>query len=172
MAILTPTTTQYPEASNELLLITHPALRENLLQARLRDEFSARCVIQRGEHVYLSLQEIDDPAKRRELNWAVVRLQMGAKLNPQELPEPLQTALTAVSTGFSPLLEALIWGSAAGVVGGVLIMAIVRLIVTISTLPAESYVGIVIAAAAFVLSGAAIGLGTTIYFWHKINQRR
>ena len=170
-ATLSPITTMTPEGNTELLLITHPTLRANLLQARLVDDLSARCVVQRGEQVYLSLREIADPAQRLEVNWAVVRLQMGAKLQTQELPEPLKSALTAVSTGFSPLLEALVWGSAFGVVGGVLVMAIVRLIITISTVPPESYVGIMATAIAFVFAGAVFGLSATFYFWRKLAQR-
>lgn len=156
----------------ELLLITQPALREQLLQARLVDEFSARAVILRGEHVYFSLREITDASQRQALNWAVLRLQMGAKIPTQELPEPLKTALTAVSNGHSPLIEALIWGSLFGVVGGVMVMALVGLVITVLNVPAESYVGITATAVAFVLSGTVIGLGTTVYFWRKLTQRK
>lgn len=155
-----------------MLLITHPGLQEQLLQARLVDTFSARSVIQRGEQVYLSLREINDPGQRQALNWAVLRLQMGAKIDPQDLPEPLQTALTAVSNEPSPLIAALIWGSVCGVVGGVLVMAVVGLVVTILNIPAESYVGITATAVAFVLSGTLIGLGITIYVWRKFTYQQ
>lgn len=156
--------------SDDLLLITHPTLRAQLLQARRVDEFSARCVIQRDEHVYLSLSEIPDDAQRQEVSWAVLRLQMGAQLSSQELPAPLQTALSTVVVRPSPLIRALVWGSICGVIGGVLIMAIVGLITTILMIPTESYTGVMATAVAFVLSGALLGIGATIYFWRKFSQ--
>ena len=162
----------FTNEAHEILLISHPGLREQLLQARLVDEFSARSVIIRDEKMYLSLRGIDDPAQRQAVNWTILRLQMGAKIPPQELPEPLKSALTAVSTHPSPLIEALIWGSLSGVVGGVLVMALVGLVITILNVPAESYVGFTATAVAFVLSGTVIGLGTTVYFWRKLTNRK
>ncbi|WP_420644104.1 hypothetical protein [Candidatus Leptofilum sp.] len=156
---------------NELLLISNPSLREQLLQARLVDEFSARSVIQRGEQVYLSLREVSDPSERQAMNWAILKLQMGGNIPTQELPPTLQTALTAVSTGPSPLIEALIWGSLFGVIGGVLVMAVAGLVVTVLNVPAESYVGITATAVAFVLSGTIIGLGSTLFFWKKLMKQ-
>ncbi|MBK7896794.1 MAG: hypothetical protein WAS33_14425 [Candidatus Promineifilaceae bacterium] len=168
MMILTPPM----PLDNELLLITQPALREQMLQARLVDEFSARSVIQRDEKVYFSLREIADPAQREAINWAILRLQMGAKIPPQDLPEPLKSVLTAVSTPPSPLIAALIWGSLFGVVGGVMVMALVGLVITVLNVPTESNVGIMATAVAFVLSGTIIGLGTTVYFWRKLTKRK
>lgn len=159
------------DEKNELLLISQPALRQQLLQARLVDDFSARSVIQRGDQVYLSLNEIRDPAERQAISWAVVKLQMGAIIPPGELPGPLHGALTAVANSPSPLIEALIWGSLCGVVGGVLVMALVGLIITVLNVPAESYVGITATAVAFVLSGTVVGLGTTAFFWRKFTNR-
>ncbi|GJM39800.1 MAG: hypothetical protein DHS20C20_00820 [Ardenticatenaceae bacterium] len=156
---------------NELLLISHPPLRAQLLQARLVDEFSARSVIQRGEHVYLSLNEINDPMERQAMNWAILKLQMGAKIPTGELPPTLKRALTAVSNGPSPLIEALLWGSMLGVFGGVLVMAVVGLVITILNVPAESYVGITATAVAFVLSGTVIGLGGTVFFWKRLTNK-
>lgn len=158
------------DSENELLLISNPALREQLLQARLVDAFSARSVILRGEHVYLSLREIRDPTERQAMNWAILKLQLGANIPTRDLPPALQTALTAVSNHPSPLIEALIWGSLFGVVGGVLVMAVVGLVITILNVPAESYVGFTATAVAFVLSGTVIGLGTTVYFWKKLTK--
>ncbi len=169
MATISPATT-LPLDSDEFLLITHPTLRAQLLQARLVDEFSARCIIQRDNHVYLSLREIPDESQRQEVSWAVLRLQMGAQLRSHELPDPLQTALSTVATGPSPLIRALVWGSVCGVIGGVLVMAIVGLLMTILMVPTESYAGIMATAVAFVLSGAVLGGGTTIYFWRKFSQ--
>ncbi len=169
MTTLSPSTS-HPLDSDELLLITHPTLRAQLLQARLVDEFSARYIIQRGENVYLSLHEIPDEAQRQEVSWAVLRLQMGAQLTVQELPDPLQTALSAVATGPSPLIRALVWGSVCGVVGGVLVMAIVGLVITIMNVPTESYTGFMATAVAFVLSGAILGVGATITFWRKFSN--
>ena len=156
--------------SDEFLLITHPTLRAQLLQARRVDEFSAKCVIQRDEHVYLSLREIPDETQRKEVSWAVLRLQMGARLSSQELPAPLQTALSAAVVGPSPLIRALVWGSVCGVIGGVLVMAIVGLITTILMVPTESYAGFMATAVAFVLSGALLGVSSTFYFWRKFSQ--
>ncbi|MCA9916483.1 MAG: hypothetical protein KC445_00955 [Anaerolineales bacterium] len=160
---LLPTAPKEPD----LLLISHPALREQLLQARQVDEFSARCVIERGDQLYFSLREISDPAERQAVNWAILRLQMGAKIAPQDLPEPLKTTLTAVSPQPSSFMKALICGAPCGVVGGVMVMALVGLAVTILNVPTESYVGIAATAVAFVLSGTAIGLSATIFFWRK-----
>jgi hypothetical protein len=168
MTTLSPSTS-HPLDSDELLLITHPRLRAQLLQARLVDEFSARCIIQRDENVYLSLQEMDE-TQRQEISWAVVRLQMGAQLSTRELPDPLQTALSAVPTAPSPLIRALIWGSVCGVIGGVLVMAVVGLAMTVFMVPAESYTGMMAPAVAFVLSGALLGGGATYYFWRKFSQ--
>lgn len=169
MTTLSPSTA-HPQDSDELLLISHPALRAQLLQARLVDEFSARCIIQREEKVYLSLQEIPDETQRQEVSWAVLRLQMGAQLTAEELPDPLQTALSAVAAGPSPLIRALVWGSVCGVMGGVLVMAIVGLAITIMNVPTESYIGFMATAVAFVLSGAILGVSATITFWHKFSQ--
>ncbi len=156
--------------SDELVLITQPALRSQLLQARLVDEFSARCVIQRGENVYLSLREIPDNAKRQEISQAVIKLQAGVCLKPQDLPDPLRTALSVATRGPSPLIQALIWGAASGVVGGVLAMAIVGLTLTVLNVPGESFLGIAGTAVAFVFSAALLGIGFTIYFWQKFMQ--
>jgi hypothetical protein len=169
MATLSPSTSHRLD-SDELLLITHPRLRAQLLQARLVDELSARCIIQRDENVYLSLREIPDEAQRQEISWAVLRLQLGAQLNAQELPDPLQTALSTAVTGPSPLLRALVWGSVCGVIGGVLVMAIVGLAMTIFNVPAESYTGFMVTAVSFVLSGALLGVGATITFWRKFSR--
>ncbi|WP_420631196.1 hypothetical protein [Candidatus Leptofilum sp.] len=170
MATLThPLSTSFEE--NELLLISHPPLREQLLQARLVDSFSARSVIQRGEHVYLSLREIGDPMERQATNWAILKLQMGANIPTQELPPTLRTVLTAVSSGPSPLIAALVWGSLCGVVGGVLVMAVVGLAMTILNVPTESYVGFMATAVAFVLSGTVIGLSGTVYFWRRFTNQ-
>ena len=169
MATLSPPTT-LPLESDELLLITYPPLRDRLLKARLFDDLSARCIIQRGEQVYLSLREVDSDSERQALSWAVLRLQMGADLNPKELPEPLQTALSHKKIGLSPLIQALVWGSAMGVIGGVLVMAIVGLVVTILNIPPDSYVGVTANAVAFVLSSALIGVSTTIYFWRRFGR--
>lgn len=159
-----------PLESDELVLITNTKLRTQLLQAKLVDDYCARCIIQRGEHVYLSLREIPDKAERQDLSWAVLRLQMGAQLSPHELPEPLRTALSATTTGSSPLILALIWGTIIGVIGGVLVMAIVGLAVTILNVPTDSYVGITATAVAFTLSGAFIGVSMTIFFWRKFTR--
>lgn len=168
MTTLSPSTS-IPVDSDELLLITHPTLRDQLLQARLVDEFSARCIIQRDEHVYLSLREMDE-TQRREISLAVLRLQMGAQLTVRELPDPLQTALSAVAAGPSPLIRALAWGSICGVIGGVLVMALAGLFMTIFMVPAESYAGIMATAVAFVLSGTILGIGATIHFWRKFSR--
>jgi hypothetical protein len=170
MATLAPPTS-LPLESDELLLITHSGLRAQLLKARLVDDYCARCIIQRGESVYLSLHEVPDAEQRQSLNWAVLRLQMGAQLSPQELPEPLRTALSTVAAGPSPLIMALIWGLIVGVVGGVMVMAIVGLAIIILNVSVESYVGITATAVSFVLSGAFIGLGMTIYFWRKFTRQ-
>lgn len=169
MATISPTTT-LPLNSDDLLLITHPTLRAQLLQARLVDEFSARCIIQRDDHVYLSLREIPDEAQRREVSWAVLRIQMGAQLAVQDLPDPLQTALVAVVAGPSPLIRALVWGSICGVIGGVLAMAIAGLAMTIFNVPAESYAGFMGTAVAFVLSGTLCGVGATVTFWRRFSR--
>jgi hypothetical protein len=169
MTTLFPSTSRHLD-SDELLLITHPRLRAQLLRARLVDELSARCVIQRDENVYLSLREIPDEAQRQEISWAVLRLQLGAQLNAQELPDPLQTALSTAVTGPSPLIRALVWGSVCGVIGGVLIMAIVGLLMTVLMVPTESYTGFMATAVAFVLSGAILGVGATFYFWRKFSR--
>ncbi len=169
MTTISPATSLLVDG-DELLLITNPTLRAQLLKARLVDEFSARCIIQRDEKVYLSLQEIPDEAQRQEVSWAVLRLQMGAQLSSNELPDPLQTALSAAASGPSPLIRALVWGSVCGVVGGVLIMAIVGLFMTVLMVPIESYTSIMATAVAFVLSGALIGLSTTIFFWRKFSR--
>ena len=95
---------------------------------------------------------------------------MGAQLPARDLPDPLQTALSAVTTGPTPLIRALVWGSVCGVVGGVLVMAIVGLAITIMNVPTESYVGFMATAGAFVLSGAILGVGATIYFWRKFSR--
>lgn len=90
-------------------------------------------------------------AARREIAWAVLRLQMGANLKSEEIPDPLRTALQMVSTRPSPLLLALMAGGLGGVIGGVMLMAFVGLIVTIMNVPTESYVGVMATAVAFVL---------------------
>lgn len=170
MLTLTPSSSHSLE-SDELLLITQPTLRMQLLHARFVDEFSASSVIQRDENVYLSLRNIADEAQRREITWAVLRLQMGAHLKPDEIPDPLRTALRAVVSGPSPLLAALLAGGLSGVVGGVMVMAFVGLIITVLNIPAESYVGITATAVAFVMSGAVIGCGATVYFWRRFTQK-
>ena len=156
---------------DELLPITQHALRRQLLRARLIDDISATCVIQQGEQVYLSLRGVADEAQRQELTWAVLRLQMGAKLNPRELPDPLRSALLASAAGPSPLIWSLIWGSLTGVVGGVLAMALAGLIIMVLNVPTESFVGFMATAVTFVLSGTAIGCGTTIYFWRCFTRQ-
>jgi hypothetical protein len=156
-----------PKKSKEMLLITHPALRERLLKARLLDEMSASCLIQRGDHLYLSLRDIADEAQRREVAWAVMRLQMGAIIQPHTLPEPLKTALMPSLSRPSPLLQSLMLGGAAGVIGGVLIMALVGLVMMVFTTQTDSYVGIAATAVSFVLSGTAIGCSVTVYFWRR-----
>ncbi len=170
MATLSPTST--PSANgDELLLITQPALRAKLLHARLVDEFSAISVIQRGEKVYLSLRNIADEAVRREIAWAVLRLQMGANLKSEEIPDPLRTALQTVSTRPSPLLLALMAGGLGGVIGGVMLMAFVGLIVTIMNVPTESYVGVMATAVAFVLGSAVFGCITTLIIWRRLSKK-
>ena len=170
MATLSPTST--PSANgDELLLITQPALRAKLLHARLVDEFSATSVIQRGEKVYLSLRNIADEAVRREIAWAVLRLQMGANLKSEEIPDPLRTALQTVSTRPSPLLLALMAGGLGGVIGGVMLMAFVGLIVTIMNVPTESYVGVMATAVAFVLGSAVFGCITTLIIWRRLSKK-
>ncbi len=170
MATLSPTST--PSANgDELLLITQPALRAKLLHARLVDEFSATSVIQRGEKVYLSLRTIADEAVRREVTWAVLRLQMGANLKSEEIPDPLRTALQTVSTRPSPLLLALMAGGLGGVIGGVMLMALVGLIVTIMNVPTESYVGVMATAVAFVLGSAVFGCITTLIIWRRLSKK-
>lgn len=170
MATLSPTST--PSANgDELLLITQPALRAKLLHARLVDEFSATSVIQRGEKVYLSLRNIADEAVRREVTWAVLRLQMGANLKSEEIPDPLRTALQTVSTRPSPLLLALMAGGLGGVIGGVMLMAFVGLIVTIMNVPTESYVGVMATAVAFVLGSAVFGCITTLIIWRRLSKK-
>ncbi len=170
MATLSPTST--PSANgDELLLITQPALRAKLLHARLVDEFSATSVIQRGEKVYLSLRTIADEAVRREVTWAVLRLQMGANLKSEEIPDPLRTALQTVSTRPSPLLLALMAGGLGGVIGGVMLMAFVGLIVTIMNVPTESYVGVMATAVAFVLGSAVFGCITTLIIWRRLSKK-
>ena len=172
MATLPPSTS-LPLEGDELLLITQPQLRSQLLQARQTNEYCARCVIQRGPNVYLSLREIEDPGQKTEVKWGVVRLQMGALLNPEELPEPLRTILTAVpGKPASPLIQALLWGTLSGVFGGVLVMAIVGLMLTVLNISNESYVGFAATGIAFLLSGTAIGCTTTVYFWRKFTRQQ
>ena len=170
MATITQTT-HLPKEGDDLLLITQPTLRSQLLRAKFISERSANCIIQHGEHVYLSLQSVSDEAQRREISWAVLRLQMGAALNPQELPDPLRTALLAAASGPSPLIKSLLWGSISGVTGGVLVMALVGLAMTISNVPTESYVGITATAVAFVLAGTVIGCCMTIYAWRRLSRQ-
>ena len=165
-----PHPTTMPVESDDFVLITHATLRFQLLQARQINEFYARSIIQRGESVYLSLREIPDAAERQAINWAILRLQMGAQLSSQELPEPLRAALSSQPAGPSPLIQALIWGSLGGVVGGVLMMAIVGLAIIVLNVPTESNAGVMATAVAFVLSSAFIGVSLTIYFWRKLSQ--
>ena len=160
-----------PPKNQEMVLITHPNLRLHLLRARLVNEMSAACVIQRGDHVYLSLRDIADEAQRNELIWAVARLQMGANIHPHALPDPLKTALLSSARGVSPLLQSLIWGSLAGVIGGVLIMALVGLAMIIVDAQTQFYVNIAITAVTFVLSGTIIGCGVTITFWRRFSRQ-
>lgn len=155
----------------EMLLITQPSLRMHLLRARLVNEMSAACVVQRGDHVYLSLRDVADEAQRNELIWAVARLQMGASIHPHMLPDPLKTALLSSARGISPLLQALIWGSLAGVIGGVLIMALVGLAMIIVDAQTQFYVNIAVTAVTFVLSGTIIGGGVTIAFWRRLSRQ-
>jgi hypothetical protein len=156
-----------PREDNDLLLITQPALRAQLLKARLINEMSATCVIQRGEHVYLSLRNVTDKTERKELAWAVSRLQMGAIIHPQEVPDPLRTVLLAAAAGPSPLLKSLLGGMLAGVMGGVLVMALVGLVLIILNVSAESYVGFFATAVAFLFSATIIGCSMSVYFWRK-----
>ena len=160
-----------PKEGDELLLITQPKLRSQLLQARLVNEWSANCIIQRGEQVYLSLRGTPDAAQRRDIAWAVLRLQMGAKLTPQELPDPLRTALLATALGPSPLIVSLLWGAVCGTIGGVMVMALVGLTMTVLNVLQDSYAGIAVTAVAFVLSGKIIGCGIKIYSWHRSSRK-
>lgn len=169
MATLTSTSTA-PANNDELLLITQPALRTKLLHARLVDDFSANSVVQRGEKVYLSLRTVADEALRREIVWAVLRLQMGADLKNEEIPDPLRTALQTVATGPSPLLVSLMAGGLGGVIGGVMLMAFVGLIVTVLNVPAESYLGVMATAVSFVLGSAVMGCITTIVVWRRLSR--
>lgn len=160
-----------PKKNQEMLLITHPNLRLHLLRARLVNEMSAACIIQRGEHVYLSLRDVADEAQRNELIWAVARLQLGANIHPLTLPDPLKTALLSSARGLSPLLQSLIWGSLAGIIGGVLIMALVGLAMIIVDAQTQFYVHIAITAVTFVLSGTIIGCGVTIASWRHFSRQ-
>ncbi len=170
MATLTSLTTQ-PVENDELLLITQPALRAQLLHARQVNAMNAGWVIDRGENVYLSLRTITDEKQRREIAWAVLRLQMGAKLNPEEMPDPLRTALLTGNSEPSPLFAALIFGGVSGVIGGVMVMALVGLLVTVLNVPSESLLGLAATAVSFVLSGAAIGCVSTAYFWRRLTRK-
>ena len=89
---------------------------------------------------------------------------MGAQPDPKELPEPMRSLLS-IAKKPSPLIFALVWGAISGVFGGVLVMALVGLVVTIFNVPAESYVGITATAVAFVLSSAVIGFCVTVFVW-------
>lgn len=160
-----------PLESEQLLLITQQQLRTQLLQAKLVDEASAHCVIQRGEQVYLSLRGIPDEAQRREVAWAVLRLQMGAKLSPEEVPDPLRTALLVVIQKPSPMLAALLGGVLCGIIGGVMTMAFVGLIVTALNGSSELAKGLTATAVSFILSGTGIGLGATLYFWRRLSRK-
>jgi hypothetical protein len=170
MATLTSLTTQ-PVENDELLLITQPALRAQLLYARQVNAMSAGWIINRGENVYLSLRAITDEKQRREIAWAVLCLQMGAKLNPEEMPDPLRAALLTGSSKPSPLFIALIFGGVSGVIGGVMVMALVGLLVTVLNVPSESLIGLAATAVSFVFSGAAIGVVATVYFWRRLTRK-
>ena len=160
-----------PKEGEELLKITQPALRTQLLQARLVNEWCANCVIHRGEHVYLSLRTIPDVAKRREITFAILQLQMGAQLHPNDLPDPLRTALLAASMGPSPLIKSLIFGALCAVIGGVVSMAMIGLVVTILGGLSDSDVGVTATAVAFILSSTLIGCSSTVYFWRRFTRK-
>ncbi|MCP4419112.1 MAG: hypothetical protein GY805_21055 [Chloroflexi bacterium] len=157
-----------PQKNSEQLLITQPVLRAKMLKARLVNEVSADCVIQRGEHVYFSLHGVADETQRKELAWAVSCLQMGATIPPQHLPDPLRTVLLAAEVGSSPLLKSLLVGALSGVVGGVLMMAMAGLVMTVLDVQAESYVRFLATAVTFILSATIIGCIVSVFFWRRL----
>ncbi|MCA9942657.1 MAG: hypothetical protein KC449_04215 [Anaerolineales bacterium] len=170
MTVTFPHQKSLPLENDDFVLVTQPRLQAQLLQARRFDAFCARSIIQRGESVYLSLREISDAAQRQALKFAILRLQMGAQLEIHELPEPLRTALSYQATEPSPFMRSLIFGSFCGVLGGVLMMAIVGLAMIVFNVPTESYANIMVTAITFALSSAFIGLGMTFYSWRKLTR--
>lgn len=162
--------TSLPVDVDDLLLITQPALRARLLRARLTNESNAMRVIQRGEMVYFSLRGIANESQRQQVAWAVLRLQMGGKLAPEEMPDPLRSVLLAGAQP-SPFIAALVLGAICGVCGGVLVMALAGLVITVLNVPAESNVGIMATAVAFVLSGTVFGCGTTVFYWRRFTRK-
>jgi hypothetical protein len=128
---LQPTLVPSPEklvAEHKLLRLLAPELIEQIQRHHLHSNY----IIARNDQLYLSLEHITD-AKQREYYYQLIQCyQIGRKVNLRTLPSELQQILHSDLVPPSLFWGSLMVGAVAGLIVGVLAMAIGMLLLNVT----------------------------------------
>ncbi len=161
------------EAAGVLLRVLKPDMKQRLLSALKTaaheiHPYVATC----GEQVYISFAKISDETQRQRANYLIRQCQIGAKVDLSSLPSPLHRFLQPNTTRSRLPAHILALGGIAGIIIGILAMA-VSILATAATellfkVSLNEFGGMQITAVAFVIF-AVIGWGlATMYFWRRL----
>lgn len=171
--VISPAEAARLEAEGLLLRILKPDIKRRLLRSLDSSPHEIQpYVATSGEQVYISFARIGNEAQRQQANFLIRQYQVGAKVDLGSLPAPLHRLLQpdSVRPGFSSQVLAL--GGIAGVVIGILAMA-VSILATAATellfqVSLNEFSGIQITAVAFVIFAVIGWLLATIYLWRRL----
>ncbi len=160
-------------------------LKEKKMVRILRADLKARIAVLLMEHeelrpfiirneneFYLNLTSIADPKKRRQIYNLLQRYQLGESVSLNLLPPPLQPLVHTQTSPTSRILGIIIMGSVAGVISGVLAMAIGILAAAAFELATgvrtSGLAGIETTAIFFILFGALGWLFSAVFLWRRL----
>ncbi len=115
-------------SENKLLRILQPAIEEQVKQDWRRNKPSP-CVVEYDGHLYISLSQVEDEAKRKYFYRLIQQHQTGERVNLKELPQPIQHILEPELTQAGRMMGAILLGSVAGIVVGILGLALTIFVV-------------------------------------------
>jgi hypothetical protein len=131
-------------------------------------------IVEHGGAVYFSLLTISSPTQRQQAFRKIQQWQTGVDVDLSSLPRPLHQLLQPHKAMSQRLLRVLILGGTAGIIAGILAMAVSMLIVfAVELILGESFDvfgDMQITAVSFVIFSVLGWMVTTPIIWNRLNQ--
>lgn len=161
-------------AEGKLLRLLQPDIKATVEKALHQHDDARAYVVENGNELYLSFVTIQDTQQRERIYQLVQRYQTGEQINLSVLPVYLKQLLQPELTGVGRLLGAVLLGAFAGVVVGILAMAVSTLALNLLGLVMDQvsveFAGMRITAVIFIIF-SALGWGAgAIIAWRRLRS--